>query len=92
MIRPLSGFPRALLLALTLAVALGVARTSAAEPVPLRVLAFGDSLVHGYGLAQAETFPTQLEAVLRDQGHDVRVINAGNSGDTSAAGLPLNVS
>ncbi len=75
--------------ALALAVALGggpVTDGRAADG-PVRILAFGDSLTHGYGLAEAETFPAQLQAVLRDLGHDVQVINAGNSGDTAAAGL-----
>lgn len=51
------------------------------------VLAFGDSLYAGYGLQQNESFPAQLEAMLKAQGHQVRVINAGVSGDTTAAGL-----
>jgi len=59
----------------------------AAEAAPLRILAFGDSLVHGYGLAADETFPTQLERALQRAGHRVEVLNAGNSGDTTAAGL-----
>ena len=53
----------------------------------LRLMAFGDSLVHGYGLEAGDTFPEQLEAALRAEGLDVTVINAGNSGDTTAAGL-----
>lgn len=53
----------------------------------VRLMAFGDSLVHGYGLEEQETFPAQLEAALQERGHDVRVLNAGNSGDTTAAGL-----
>src|SRR3546814_11634374 len=50
-------------------------------------MAFGDSLTHGYGLASGETFPEQLEAALRADGLDVTVLNAGNSGDTTAGGL-----
>ena len=50
-------------------------------------MAFGDSLVHGYGLPEHATFPAQLEEALREQGHSVEVLNAGNSGDTTAAGL-----
>ncbi|WP_240932802.1 arylesterase [Pelagibius litoralis] len=57
-----------------------------AQAEALRLMAFGDSLVHGYGLAAGDTFPEQLEAALRADGLDVTVINAGNSGDTSAAG------
>jgi acyl-CoA thioesterase-1 len=53
----------------------------------LRILAFGDSLFAGYRVGERESYPAQLEAALRGQGHNVRVINAGVSGDTSAAGL-----
>ncbi len=53
---------------------------------PLEILAFGDSLVHGYGLPEGQTFPDQLEQALRKAGEDVRVINAGSSGDTTQTG------
>jgi acyl-CoA thioesterase-1 len=58
----------------------------AAAKEPIKILAFGDSLIHGYGLPAGETFPELLEAALRESGLDARVINGGNSGDTSAAG------
>ncbi|WP_043745626.1 arylesterase [Paramagnetospirillum magneticum] len=51
-----------------------------------RILALGDSLTAGYGLAPEEAFPAQLERVLRAEGRDVTVINAGVSGDTTAGG------
>ncbi|HDR46293.1 MAG TPA: arylesterase [Geoalkalibacter subterraneus] len=57
----------------------------AVEPVTILVL--GDSLSAGYGLAESDAFPAQLEAALVAQGHAVRVINAGISGDTSAGGV-----
>lgn len=60
--------------------------SASAEAQPLRILALGDSLTAGYGLAQAEGFVAVLEAALRAKGHDVRVIDAGVSGDTSAGG------
>jgi acyl-CoA thioesterase-1 len=63
------------------------ARGLKAEEAPLRLLAFGDSLIHGYGLPPEESLPAQLEAALREAGHRVEVINAGNSGDTTASGL-----
>ena len=67
------------------------AATSFAEPEiagPERhVLAFGDSLFAGYRLGDRESYPAELEAALRGQGLNVRVTNAGVSGDTSAAGL-----
>lgn len=58
----------------------------AVSGVERRILAFGNSLFAGYGLAQAEGYPERLEAALRGQGVNARVIDAGVSGDTSAAG------
>jgi len=55
-----------------------------AEPVTL--LAFGDSLTQGYGLADKDGFVPTLEAWLQAQGVDVNVINGGVSGDTTAGG------
>lgn len=52
----------------------------------IRILGFGDSLMAGYGLPDEDAFPTRLEAALREAGHDVEVINAGVSGDTTAGG------
>jgi acyl-CoA thioesterase-1 len=66
---------------------LPAAALGAADSAPLRILAFGDSLVHGYGLAADESFPIQLERALEREGHRVQVLNGGNSGDTTAAGL-----
>ncbi len=51
------------------------------------ILAFGDSLTAGYGLAREDAFPVVLEAALQARGHQVRIINAGVSGDTSAGGV-----
>jgi acyl-CoA thioesterase-1 len=56
-----------------------------AEPITL--MALGDSLTAGYGLAPGEGFPAQLEAALLAEGYDVRVLDAGVSGDTSSGGL-----
>lgn len=53
----------------------------------LEIVAFGDSLTAGYGLAPGESFPEQLETALRARGETVTVVNAGVSGDTSSAGL-----
>jgi acyl-CoA thioesterase-1 len=51
------------------------------------VLAFGDSLTAGLGLPAGEAFPAQLQARLNGEGIDVRVVNAGVSGDTTTDGL-----
>lgn len=53
----------------------------------LRIVALGDSLTAGYGLGDRDSFPVKLEAALKAKGHDVEVINAGVSGDTSTGGL-----
>lgn len=50
------------------------------------VLALGDSLYAGYGVAQNESFPAVLERELKERGIPARVVNAGVSGDTSAGG------
>ncbi len=49
-------------------------------------MAFGDSLTAGLGVSPNETWPAQLEARLKAEGLDVRFVNAGVSGDTTAGG------
>jgi acyl-CoA thioesterase-1 len=58
----------------------GLARTP-------EVLAFGDSLTAGLGLSASEAFPARLAARLKDEGIDIRMVNAGVSGDTTTDGL-----
>ncbi len=53
---------------------------------PLLVV-LGDSLTAGLGLDVEEAYPARLERALRDDGYAVTVVNAGVSGDTTAAGL-----
>lgn len=60
---------------------------AAAAPAPMRtILAFGDSLTAGYQLRPGEGFAPQLEAALKARGRNVRVVDAGVSGDTTAQG------
>lgn len=52
------------------------------------VIAFGDSLFAGYGFEdKGDSYPAKLESALRARGINAAVVNAGVSGDTSAAGL-----
>lgn len=51
-----------------------------------RIVVLGDSLTAGLGLDARDAFPAKLEAALKKEGHDVRVIGAGVSGDTTAGG------
>ena len=51
------------------------------------VVALGDSLTAGLGVAADEAYPARLEARLAREGYAYRVVNAGVSGDTTAGGL-----
>ncbi|MGH6839679.1 MAG: arylesterase [Methylocella sp.] len=61
-------------------------RPAAKETPPLKIIAFGDSLTAGYGLAAADAFPAVLERTLRAEGYRVTIVNAGVSGDTASGG------
>jgi len=53
-----------------------------------KIVAFGDSLTAGYGLASPkQSYPSLLQQKLDADGFKYEVINAGVSGDTSAGGL-----
>ncbi len=51
-----------------------------------KLLVIGDSIAAGYGLPAEQAFPAKLEEALRKRGHDIKVINGGISGDTTAGG------
>ena len=73
---------RVIVMAILLAI---VSRPALAEPY--QIVGFGDSLMAGYGLQPGESFPEKLQAALKAKGHDVAIVNAGVSGDTSSGGL-----
>ena len=53
-----------------------------------KIVAFGDSLTAGYGLASPkQSYPSLLQQKLDADGFKYEVVNAGVSGDTSAGGL-----
>lgn len=55
-----------------------------------RVMTMGCSTTFGWGVKDEETWPAQLERLLRERGHSqVEVINAGQPGYTSFQGLWL---
>lgn len=66
--------------------AAAAAPREAAAPGPT-VVFLGDSLTAGLGLAEEEAYPALVAAELARRGLPVRSVNAGVSGDTSAAGL-----
>ena len=51
------------------------------------LVALGDSLTAGLGVAPDEAYPARLQAKLDAAGYRFRMVNAGVSGDTSAGGL-----
>ena len=79
---------RALGLWIQAALLLGwIGLAAATAHADVTVLCLGDSLTEGYGLALDEAYPALVERRLHAEGRrDVRVINAGISGSTSASG------
>jgi acyl-CoA thioesterase-1 len=50
------------------------------------VLVFGDSLSAGYGIDVDQSWATLLQARLKEQGYEHRVVNASIGGDTTESG------
>lgn len=60
---------------------------SSSETAQARVVFFGDSLTSGYGIDPDETYPALIQEKTRERGWNIRSVNAGLSGETSAGGL-----
>lgn len=58
-----------------------------AAPSLLTAVFLGDSLTAGYGLTEEEAFPALIGERLDEAGLSMRIVNAGESGATSAGGL-----
>nr|WP_245396586.1 arylesterase [Jiella sonneratiae] len=67
--------------------AIAQAAAAGSKDDPIEIVAFGDSLTQGYGVAPGKAFPERLQAALRADGLNVSVDNAGVSGDTTTGGL-----
>ena len=78
--RHLRGAPAALALALALV-------EPTATYAQTKVLCLGDALTEGYGVEPERAFPALVEKKFVDLGKDVRIINAGISGSTSASAV-----
>jgi len=63
----------------------GLAAGAAGQPPT--VVVFGDSLSAGYGIDTDESWPSLLQARLREEGHEHRVVNASISGETTQGGV-----
>jgi acyl-CoA thioesterase I len=75
------------LIVATLVLAAAPGASAAAADRPVRIVALGDSLTAGLGLAANEAFPAKLERALKAKGIAVEISNAGVSGDTATGGL-----
>jgi acyl-CoA thioesterase-1 len=73
-------------LCLAILVSAGGRSLAAAGRIP-EIVVFGDSLAAGHGLPESAGFPARLEAALKAAGIDARVVDAGQSGDTTTGGL-----
>jgi acyl-CoA thioesterase-1 len=71
----------------TLAAAVLWLFVAGAASAPKTVLFLGNSITAGYGLDPAQAYPALIQEKIAAQGWNYRVINAGQSGDTSAGGL-----
>jgi acyl-CoA thioesterase-1 len=67
--------------------ALAAAASAGGADRPVRIVALGDSLTAGLGLAAQDALPAKLEKALRAKGLAVDISNAGVSGDTASGGL-----
>jgi acyl-CoA thioesterase I len=54
---------------------------------PIKIVAFGDSLMASYQLETAQGFPAQLKAALLAKGLEINMTDAAVSGDTTSGGL-----
>jgi acyl-CoA thioesterase I len=77
---------RILAVAMACMLALWTGAVAAADK-PLTIVALGDSLTAGFGLAASDAFPAKLQQALAAKGIAVTISNAGVSGDTMSGGL-----
>jgi acyl-CoA thioesterase-1 len=74
-------------LAVAAAFLVAAATPSAAADKPVSIVALGDSLTAGLGLAAGDAFPAKLQRALAVKGVAATIANAGVSGDTTSGGL-----
>ena len=58
-----------------------------AASAPRTILFLGDSITAGYGLDLDQAYPGLIQKRIDAQGWNFKVVNAGQSGDTTAGGL-----
>lgn len=63
------------------------AEAAGAKSVPVKIVAFGDSLTSGHRLPSKDAYPSVLQAKLKAEGLPATVVNHGVSGDTTTRAL-----
>src|SRR5437870_541022 len=58
-----------------------------ANTQPPAILAIGDSMTAGYGVAAESSYPAQLERELKKSGYNYRVVNMGVTGSTTTQAM-----
>jgi len=76
----------AVVCSVALVVATGMQHRARAA-TPIHIVALGDSLTAGYGLADEDGYVPRLQAVLTENGIAAEIANAGVTGDTASDGL-----
>lgn len=80
-------FRQILILALLVVSTISIFSPVSVMAETVKIVAFGDSLTAGFGLARQDGFTVKLQSALQSKGHDVVIVNAGVSGDTTSGGL-----
>ena len=62
---------------------LGIGLSDLGAAGPSYIVALGASGIHGKGVPLSEAFPAQIENMLKADGYNIQVINAGVDGDTT---------
>ncbi|HEY3092494.1 MAG TPA: arylesterase [Vicinamibacterales bacterium] len=76
-----------ILFLLALIAALPAEAAGAKPSVPLRIVAFGDSLTSGHRLPQKDAYPAVIQKRLKAAGLPFAIVNHGVSGDTTTRAL-----
>jgi len=80
-------FPKAKAVSAVIEEKKGLPPLDTEPPARLKVVALGDSITAGLGVFQVEAYPALLQGKLEAEGYAWDVVNAGESGDTSATAL-----
>ena len=78
---------RAIIWQMVVVIALFAGAIQAPAGQPFTIVTLGDSLTAGYGLPRDQAFDIKLAAALAKRGLNVKIANAGVSGDTANQGL-----